>query len=200
MKKNVFTLIELLVVISIIVILVSMLLPALNKAREGTRKIACKGNFKQLGLAESLYANDNAGWIIPFGKAPWGTAVWKTEPRFFLAYLGSKSGNAVMLCPQALEMPTLPAYEYNQELTTDVALTPFYRLDKIRTEIIMMTDATYTGSGAYWNGFDHTWWIGAISFRHLWAANTSHSDGHVASIFRADVKMNSQSIYPMFTP
>jgi prepilin-type N-terminal cleavage/methylation domain-containing protein/prepilin-type processing-associated H-X9-DG protein len=62
-RQRAFTLVELLVVIGIIALLMSILLPTLNKARESAKRVQCQSNLRQIGQAMIMYANANKGGL-----------------------------------------------------------------------------------------------------------------------------------------
>ncbi len=112
MEKKLFTLIELLVVIAIIAILASMLLPALNRAREAARASTCVSNLKQLTQSHMMYALDNGDTFV------YRTYSGKNQPSYAgvlfdtghlsysYAFTGNKGRtNKILYCPSVSVSP-----------------------------------------------------------------------------------------------
>jgi len=99
-----FTLIELLVVIAIIALLMSILMPAMQRVKEQARTISCRSNLKQWNLICAMYTGDNNGYFWPGEN---GTGHWwlaDLEPRY-----QSWKQNELWFCPTAKK----PIYDEN---------------------------------------------------------------------------------------
>ena len=108
-----FTLIELLVVIVIIAILISMLMPSLNKARENGRRVVCKNNLKQMAVAVTTYSVDNDAWTpewpgrtVTPGSAHDGARNVQYQSQITVMglvvsnnYISEKSAPGILYCP-----------------------------------------------------------------------------------------------------
>ena len=88
-RRGAFTLVELLVVIGIIALLISMLLPALNKARQQANLIDCQSRLREIGQTLAIYVVDNKG-SLPWGcidrqlaPTPWTASTNDAEPSWW---------------------------------------------------------------------------------------------------------------------
>ncbi|MFG0247316.1 MAG: type II secretion system protein [Phycisphaeraceae bacterium JB051] len=101
-RTKAFTLIELLVVISIIALLISILLPALSKAREAAKKVSCLAQVRQIGTFVHIYANDNDSWFkttVDIGGPDEATAISSLVKMFYPTYIKKGQLEDLLMCP-----------------------------------------------------------------------------------------------------
>jgi len=98
-KLKAFTLIELLVVIAVIAILMAILMPALNRAREQGKRAACLSNVKQLTLGWIMYADDNDGKIVDGRTGSKSWVLWGRDLSEEQRKEGITSGLLFPYCP-----------------------------------------------------------------------------------------------------
>lgn len=101
-----FSLPELIVVLGLIIMLLGLLTPAVSRAWRQAEAIKCQSQLRQLGLALSIYANENRGAVYPFRGAPPDAPTWAE-------ILFDEPTPAVLICPSGAGADSR-SYQLNQ--------------------------------------------------------------------------------------
>ena len=133
-----FTLIELLVVISIIAVLIALLLPAVQNAREAARRSQCANNLKQIGLGLHSYMSVHGG--LPPGYV----SLWDAN---FVRETGPGFGWGSMILPQLEQGPLYNATNFSLQIQDDANVTT--RFTRLSTFLCPADNMPAAWSAAY---------------------------------------------------
>jgi len=104
-----FTLIELLVVISIMVLLVAILMPSLQRVRRQAKALGCQANLRQWGILYATYTAENDGYLPSEGSGDFAEGWWSLRPRGLWILRGESlvPPKGLYLCPMATRIGDL---------------------------------------------------------------------------------------------
>jgi prepilin-type N-terminal cleavage/methylation domain-containing protein/prepilin-type processing-associated H-X9-DG protein len=179
-KRKAFTLIELLVVISIIALLLSILMPALSRAKEHAKRIVCASSLKQVHLAMTMYVGENRE-LMP--ENPWGGEYNMYIPNINSATgkpigwtgLGKLYSNDYMENPEVFYCPSEKIIKYNVDNLKDPLNLP----DDTRSVFPSSGDPDYRILSSY-------------QYRYSYWSHGPMDDGEVPPDSRAGEYKNTQ--------